>query len=195
MTRTVATRALCAAAGLALAASGANAAMITFIYTGFASGTLAGSFFGAAAPVPFTITATADNTNALSTGFGWRLTHDTATIDIGGIGALNISTITSSAVNFNSDSMFFANLPANLSIYFLGANAALDGWDMLSSIGPFDLDSTAQSWDEAPLQTSGGELEFTSASGTGTFQAIVVPAPASLGAFALAGLVATRRRR
>ena len=195
MTKTSVVRALCAAAGLALAASGANAVMITTIYTGFAGGTLGGNAFGVAAPVPFTITGIADTANVVSFGNGWRVVHDSATIEIGGLGSFAISTATSSAVNNNSNVVVFGNNAEDLALQILGPDVAFDTWDMLSSIGPIDLASNVLQWNSGPLATDGGELILNSGTGDGTFQAIVVPAPAGLGAFALGGMVAARRRR
>ncbi len=194
MTKSLAARALCAIAGLAIVASGANAAMISFIYTGSASGSLGGNAFGNST---FTIRAFADTASVVSTGTGWRVLHlFPTTIEVSSLGfSLTLLTATTSAVNSNSDSVIFGNNPADLALQILGTNPAFNTWDMQSSIGPFDLASETLQWTTGFLATDGGFLVLNDGTGVGTFQAIVVPAPASIGVLGLAGLVATRRRR
>lgn len=188
--------ALCAVAGLALTASGAHAALITFIYTGVASGTLDGANFGAAAPVPYTITATADTTSVFATGSGFRVSHATASIELAGVATVDVVTTTSTAVNQNTELVVFGNVPQDLALIIDSSNAAFGSWDMQSSIGPFVLSSNILQWHLGPLQTSGGELQFAGQAGAvGTFQAIVVPTPAASAVLACAGLGVIRRRR
>lgn len=183
---------LAAIFGLAAVASLAHAAPVTFIYTGFASGTLAGDAFDKQA---FTITGTADTDDVFATGAGWRVTHTSASIDFNSLGVLSVLQETSTAVNNLSGIVVFGNVPPNLALYILGSDPAFNTWDLLSSIGPFNLASSILQWNLGPLSTSGGELILNSQTGVGTFEAIVIPAPASVGLFGLAGLAAARRRR
>jgi hypothetical protein len=184
----------CVAVGVVgLIAGAASADPATFIYTGFTSGTLDGVEFANRA---ITITGQADTTNRfLVAGPAWRVTHDSATVAIDGIGVLNVITPTSTAVNNGNMRVVFGTPAPNFALYLLGSDPAFAAWDLTTSIGPLDLAGQFLQWTDGPLATSGGELILNDQTGTGTFQAIVVPAPGAMGAVVLAGVLGARRRR
>lgn len=175
-----------------LIAGAANADPATYIYTGFASGTLDGVEFTNRA---ITITGKADTTNRTSGPTFWRVSHDSATIEVEGLGTLSVITETSTAVNSSTMRTVFGNVPSNAALYLMGADPAFETWDLTTSLGPLNLASEFLQWAVAPLATSGGELILNNQTGTGTFQAIVVPAPGAVGVAVIAGLVGARRRR
>ena len=197
MNRSVAARAVCALVGLAVSASAANAAMITFIHTGIGSGTLDGVPFSNA---QFSITAVGDTDN-LSQVFSHfsSIAHASASITIQGIGTIDFVTPTATAVNNNLQIAAFArDLGGGIisDLGYFGRDAALGAWDMLTSIGPVNGDGDLLQWSLSPVVTSAGVLVFASAQDAGgTFQAIVVPAPASIGVLTLGGMIVTRRHR
>lgn len=175
-----------------LIAGAANADPATYIYTGFTSGTLDGVEFTSRA---ITITGQADTANRILFGPAWRVTHDSATISIDGVGVLNVITATSTAVNNSNMRAVFGNVEMNFALYLMGSTPEFETWDLTTSLGPLDLAGQFLQWEFAPLQTSGGELRLNDQTGTGTFQAIVVPAPGAVGVLMFAGFVGARRRR
>lgn len=175
-----------------LIAGAASADPATYIYTGFTSGMLDGVEFTNRA---ITITGQADTTNRFSGPGFWRVTHDSAVIEIDGVGVLSVITATSTAVNNLNMRAVFGNVPVNAALYLMGADPAFETWDLTTSLGPLNMASEFLQWEFAPLQTSGGELRLDNQTGTGTFQAIVVPTPGAAGVLMLAGFVGARRRR
>lgn len=178
-------------------AAGANAAMITFTHEGFGGGRIGDISFGSLAPVPFTITAVGDTDNVDTSVAGARfINHDSAMIDIAGVGVFTFTSGTRSFVNDNGIFGFSRAGAGGLDLFDGPDDDANGGWDMLSSIGPLTGDGALSQWDALPIiETSGGVLSFISASSQATFTAVVVPAPASLALCGLGGLAMTRRRR
>jgi PEP-CTERM motif len=199
-TSTVIARALAAAAVFCSATTFANP--ITFIYTGFGSGTLAGNAFASSS---FTITAVGDTANKASCGGTCDyIDHDSVSITITGLGTFSFSTGTRTFFEDAADIAGFSRAGASgLDLFYSPQTAVLNGWDLTSSIGPISGVSQLLQW--APgfgsMETSGGTLVFTTGTNDSTFQAIAdpgtVPEPTSLAlaGLALLGCVAASRRR
>ena len=168
---------------------------ITYIHTGFGSGTLDGVQFGGLAPVAFTITATGDTDNVQVCG-ATCLFNENSTADIA-IDGLGTYTITSTTRYF-IDSIGVGISNQSFDVLFRGPDPA--GWNMKTSIGPVAGTASLFQWNLEDVETSGGVLVFNDAfEVASTFEAVVegsaVPEPATLwlmGA-ALCGLAARRR--
>ena len=169
---------------MAALAVNASAIPITYVHTGFGSGTLNGITFGAASPVPFAITARGDTSNIVSfpaaggrTGFSND--NITASITIDSIGTFDFITPTR---YFSSDGVGFSR--AGLDGADLFSFPAIRSWDMLSSIGPITGPGPLFQWNLSPVVTTGGVLSFNDSSFPATFTATVggtlVPEPTSL---------------
>jgi hypothetical protein len=169
---------------------------ITYVHTGFGSGTLGGVAFGALAPVAFTITALGDTDNVTVCG-ATCLDNDNLDADIliAGLGTFDFTTATRFFVNSNVGIVGFSR-SSGADLF----NGPLIGpWDMLSSFGPVAGTGNLLQWTNSPVVTDGGVLIFNSGSTAATFTATVtaVPEPLTLALFGagLAGLAVIRRRR
>ena len=177
----------------------ADAAPITLIHSGIGTGMLAGRSFGLPAPTSFRITATGDTDTLESCGGPCpALRHDTARIDIDGVGSFTFITPTWTFYNTALGGLVGFGRPWDFDLF---DGPAFGGWDFQRSVGPVSGPATLLQWTAGfgDVVTDGGVLVFDGAPGTGTFQAIVddVPEPASM-TLALASLVAAwggRRRR
>ncbi len=180
----------------------ASADVVIFTHSGFnASGTLNGNPFS---NTDFTITGIG-NTDNLTSSVANQLDilHDSASIELVGIGTFDFTTPTRTIYIDNRDTVGINKPPTNGGdVYLSDSNPAFDGWDMLTSLGPVSGQHTLVGWDFIVVNTSEGRLIFNDATISGSFQALVVsvPEPAStglLGLGALAGLLvgSSRRRR
>ncbi len=172
-------------------ANSASASPIMFTHTGSGSGSLGGVPFSNAA---FVITATGDTANRVPSGNAYIIVHDTASISIDGVGTVSFVTSTSTAVNHGFQEAVFGNLGAGLALITGPVHSSLASWDMLSSIGPINGSVNLLQWNFSPVITTGGDLLFNNSSVAGSFQAVVVPAPAPLGAIVGVALLGRRRR-
>ena len=187
---------------------------ITFIQTGIGSGSLNGVPFG---PSDFTITATGDTGNravpvipGTSTPIPGEfvIPHDTASIDIAGVGTLTFAEPTLTFVSQPMGAVGFSRSPSGWDLFDGPVfNPALAAWDMTSSVGPVFGTGALMQWGPG-VATNLGPLTFnddwtvdpSAWDIPATFQAIVgpvpVPAPAALLLGPLgAALVAHLRRR
>ena len=174
----------------------AIAAPIVFVHTGQGSGTIDETPFSDA---DFTITAMGATENRQVLGSAFFIEHDSASIEISGLGILNFVTGTLTFVNQSSPIVGFSRLSGS-DLYNGPTNAAFATWDMLSSIGPFNGTANLLQWTLSPVVTDAGVLVFTSGSSDATFEATVVPEPASMfpmmiGIFALGLGYCVRRLR
>ncbi|MBL8745409.1 MAG: hypothetical protein JNK58_03530 [Phycisphaerae bacterium] len=186
-----------AACAVLASAAGADAAMITFVHEGMGGGVVGNTVFGATAPVPFVITAVGDTDNLdTSLGFARFINHDSAVIDIFGVGTFTFTSPTRTFVNVNGIVGFSRAGASGLDLFNGPQTAELGAWDMLSSIGPVSGDGALSQWGALPIiETDAGVIEFFGASSPATFTAFVVPTPAGLALCGIGALVAARRRR
>jgi hypothetical protein len=191
--RTITALLLTVVAGIGFAASAASAAPITFIHT-----VVDGS--GSIGDIEFvrkdiTITAFGDTSSRFDFGSGYHLTHTSASITIDDVGTFDFLVGTQSFVNNNIARAGFSR-DTTLLLAETGQDPSLAAWNMLTSIGPVPGARRLLQWDADDVLTTGGVLVLNTNSGLGgTFEAIVIPAPASIAAFASVGLLAGRRRR
>jgi hypothetical protein len=171
---------------------------ITFTHSGSGSGSI-GAAFGTS---PFTITAIGDTDNRVDLGGGvYFIDHNSALIVIDGVGTFNFITPTRTFFNDGGNIPGFSRAgPNGLDLFNGPQTTLLDGWDMLSSVGPLGGTLFLSQWTNTPVLTDGGQLIFANGSSQGSFTAVVgqgVPDGSSvlgLIAVAFAGLVALRRR-
>lgn len=183
-----------AAAAMLAMGSAAQAVEIHYTHTGFGSGTLGGTAFGAVAPVAFTITAVGDTANIASCG-GACLSNDnlSASISIAGVGSFDF--ITATRYFSNVGIVGFSRADFGVDLY---NGPALAAWDMTSSVGPIVGTGELMQWGsgDGVIDTSGGVLTFSNGFSDATFTAAVVPEPSTvllMGA-GLFGLLAWSRR-
>ena len=178
--------------------STAVADQITFTHTGVGSGSIGAIDFTDAA---FTITAIGDTANREQPASDvYSINHDSAVIDITGVGVFTFITGTRTFVNQSSPIVGFSRAGSNgLDLYNGPIDASFATWDMLSSIGPIFGDINLLQWSDEDVDTTGGVLLFNTATTRGYFQASVgnasVPEPASIVCFGIGmiGFVAVTR--
>ena len=194
------TAGLLASAALFLAAP-AQAAPITFTYSGEGWGSLDGTAFGTTG---FTITATGDTDDRQGSSADgvFTLDHLTASITIDGLGSFTFLSPTRSYVNMQAGAAGFSYGTGHdlFSVY----DARFSGWDMLTSV-EFAAASGGHllQWDHMPVETTGGVLYFRDSWPSAAFGAVVgsgetpVPEPLTLTlvGLGLAGVGAAMRRR
>jgi hypothetical protein len=176
----------------------ADAVPITFTHASAMSGHIGTTYFTNA---PFVITAVGDTDDITI----WPesnlrfIVHDSASIDITGVGHLTISIPTRTHVNYKFGAVGFSQPAAEDLCDGPIFVSELYTWDMLSSIGPLSGAGGMNPWN--PVPTSGGDLYMDGGSCpvvtfTATVASAPVPEPASMllfgsGLLAWAGL---RRR-
>jgi len=149
---------------------------ITFTHSGMGAGSIGGNAFFSSA---FTITALGNTSNVQGSLGIFVLEHDSASITIDGIGTFDFVTATRTFFNDNVDNPGFG-LSSSSDLFDGPTSALLDGWDMLSSIGPIAGNMTLLQWDLLPVNTTGGVLVFESGIAAGGFEATVIPEPGTL---------------
>lgn len=180
-------------AGFGSLVSGVAADPITFFHRGVVRGT----FNGQPLPItPFQIVATADTDDVTEGPPGLFVWHEKpARLDLTGIGSFTLDLSTYTYWNRSADTGQVGVSSIEDGILIGPVTPGLVDWDMQSSIGPVFGNGTITG---VPLDTSGGTLDPIQVTDTQmSFQAIVVPEPATattlcLVAFAAAG--ALRRR-
>lgn len=211
-------RLMCASAFLVAGSFAAAAQPITYTEEFTASGTLDGVAFSDA---DVTMTLASNTTNVFSVPCNcvtpdipvYMNTTGTTTINISGVGTATFTdttgvfaeTFVSPIHAFVGFSGTASNTLANLIIISNGpigtGDAAFDGYDLTTAIGPIGPDGTICNCDFGgeSFNTSSGLLDFTATSDA-TFTAVTtagVPEPATLSLFGagLAGALVARRRK
>ena len=172
-----------------------QAALITFEYdvTGSITGTLGGVGFSTTNIV---LTGIGDNVNRETFGNGFFIDHDSASIEIAGVGTFDFHSGTRTFVNNASQTVGWSRAGFGGSDLMNGpTNAAFGAWDMFSSIGPITGSGSILQWTRGDIFTSGGLLNINSTSVEITFTAIKVPGPGTLALLGVAGGLVGRRRR
>jgi hypothetical protein len=183
---------------LTVAISSANAAPVVFTDQGSGTGTIGGLPFTRNS---FTITGLGDTDNRVVNNPLVSLDLSSAEISLIGIGTFTFTTptrfYTRTVSNFATGTVGFARAGLDGSDLFDGPGAAqLQGWDMLTSIGPIAGGGYLFQWPNPAVMTNAGQLVFDESSIAAVFSAQVVPEPSAilLALLALPAL-ATRRRR
>jgi len=184
--------AIAAGALSATVASTASAALITFTYSGVASGTLNGTAFTSAA---FTITGVGLTEQRTNNGLygGYSIQHfgSSTTINIAGFN----SCIANTSLFTQTDPKGGVALVSGAvnGSYVLLANTPV--WDMLTSLPAAPYTVGYPSGGQGPIiSTTLGGLRFTAIAAPLTFGATVAPAPGAIALLGLAGLAGRRRR-
>ncbi len=186
-------RALCVLIALTMA-SASQAAIMTATYTGTGDGDLGGVGFSGAS---FVITATYDTADVFTSSV-LQVEHQSVSIAISGFSPVTFTTATRTFFADFADAVGLSHIESEGGLDLLDiANAGLNGWNMLTPIGPV--------FDPAPfainqfngIGTTGGELNFrTIVDSTFTVRddGGVVPEPGTLGLLLACGLPLLRRR-
>jgi len=192
---------------VALVPAIAHAAPIVFQHAGSGSGTLNGvPFFNS----PFVITAFGDTSQVVYAYPGnpavsvWYIDHTSAQIQIGGVGTYSFFTPTRTFVNNKVDPPepgivgFSRAGNSGLDLFNGPQDALFDTWTATTSIGPVTGNGHLGQWNNSPVVTTGGVLEFNANEIVPTtFIATVIPEPtaATIGLGLLTPLTLVRRRR
>lgn len=188
-------KAIAGAGFAALATLGiAQAAEITFVHEGSADGSIGGTPFFSF----FTITAVGDTNNRESNANAFWINHDSAQIEIEGVGTFDFITLTRTFVNNSAETVGFSRaFGGSLDLFNGPEDDAFGAWDMTTSIGPISGGGQLVQWDLETVSTSGGVLVFDDAITDARFTATIVPVPAAAFLFApaLGGFMAWRRKQ
>jgi len=172
---------------------------LQFNFSGTASGTLGGvAFFSKA----FTFTGYGNTqsraafNNALFVGYSIAHSSTDFTIDGFNAGSVTSQMATVSSALFGQNKVSLSLGPANSVTKFI-FSISEPAWDMT---GTFNGGAGSTTYNTASsgipaIQTSLGELRFTSIGSPATFAAAAVPAPGAVALVGLAGLAGSRRRR
>ena len=193
---------------LLLTAGPCLAVPVTFIHTGWGSGTLNGVSFGVGAPVRFTITEVGNTEDRTGVFGGFSIADQTATIAIDSVGLFDVDTETRTFVNQTTGLVGFsrAQIIGGIDLFNGPTNPVFSSWDMLTPLGPIHGSGTVLQWGPVfypGIQTSGGDLVFNNGLSETTFQAIVEvpvtgapePVTAGLGVLGLGMLALYLQRR
>ena len=168
-----------------------SAALLTITFSSSATGTIGDSTFTGA---NFTITALANSANAVPlssinpifSNLDTFLQHDSAKIDIAGLGIFDLITPTSTIVASDVGVAIFSRFPGGGDLISGLQNGALQNYLLDSSIGPVtDRNITIFQWTNPPFNTSGGILIMQTTFNTvgGTFGVVAsdssIPEPAT----------------
>ena len=179
---------------VAIAAGPACAIPMKFIHSGMGHGTIGGTTFNT---TPFTITALGDTDNRASPSpSNFYINHSLASIDIDGVGSFQFITGTRTFLAQFSGIVGFSRAgDTGIDLYNGPFSSQLWTWDMLTGIGPLFGGGNLDYWDIGQVVTSGGVLEFEHSTWAATFQAIIVPEPASAALILMISVVLTGSRR
>jgi hypothetical protein len=163
--------ALVSAGFLTSASSRSEAGMITYTETVQATGILGGSFFSNDL---LTFTFVGDTTNVTGTPGGlYQNRVGTATVSVNGM------TYTLTSPSEVADDQMGGSASIGEGFAILGVqNTAFNAYDLTTSIGP--ITGSTLFMPGPSFATSGGSLSLFAVAQTATFQASVIPEPASL---------------
>jgi hypothetical protein len=110
------------------------------------------------------------------------MNNDSTWINIVGVGTFSFLTATETFFNDGVNTPGLSRAGPAPDLFDGPTSSVLDGWDMLTSIGPVGGTMYLTQWDVNwdPVFTDGGRLLFNSGSSAGTFEAVVVPEPSGL---------------
>jgi PEP-CTERM motif len=179
---------------IALTSVRAIATPIEFILSGVGAGELNKVDFTTSS---FVITSFGDTDNRIVGSNYYQILHGSSSININGIGTVQILTQTSTAVN-SGNQIIYGDVETNLGLVYGPFTTQFNSWDMTTGIGPISASGGIGEWISSPVLTNDGSLDFFDSINTITltFQAILVPEPSTLALLAL-GLIAlllARRR-
>ena len=147
----------------------------------------------------FVITATGDTDDREARPFGFSTEHESASIEIDGVGTFDFISATRTFVNNDFGTVGFSRAGGGASDLFNGPHGQPDfeTWDMLNSIGPLSGDDgVIITWDRDPVETTGGILVIDEEFDVSvTFTATVVPTAPSIALLGPAALLVTRYAR
>jgi PEP-CTERM motif len=165
---------------------GINALAHSIIFTHTGEGTIDGTLAG----VPFTTHAftiiafgDTDDRHQNEGGAAFFINHSFAIVDIEGVGVLTFTTPTRTWTAFQLLGFGHAFAPGSGNNLYDGPfdQSFMGGWDMLSSIGPFEGIGFLGQWELEPVITNHGVLVFHNGSTNATFRAsVTTPEPSSL---------------
>ncbi len=156
-------------AALVLSAAPGDAQQIVFRHEATLSGTLGGAPFG---PTAVVLRGVGDLGNRQSFGNGYYLVHDSATVEVSGLGIFDFVSSTRTFVNNAQQLVGFARgALTGLDVLDGPFHPDLANWDMQSPVGPLTGAGGAINWDLGDVVTSGGVLDVVSGPVTVTFGA------------------------
>jgi MYXO-CTERM domain-containing protein len=172
---------------------------LQFNFSGIASGTLGGVAFSSKA---FTFTGYGNTQNRAAFNnalfVGYSIAHTTTDFSIDGFGAGSVTSqmATVSAALFGQNKVSLSLGPANSVTKFV-FTISEPAWAMTGvfSGGAGSTTYNTGSGGIPVMQTSRGELRFSSISSPATFSATAAPAPGAAALIGLVGAVGARRRR
>ena len=189
---------LATAAFALIATSSASAGLITFTYSGIASGTWSSGIYSGQTFTnkAFTITGTGltEQRSANGAGLfgGYSIRHSTTLISIAGFSDLAVTSNLFTQTDPEGGMWLVAgSIQGN---YVLGTSGPAS-WDMLTSLPPAQYSVGYPASIIPTISTTFGGLKFTSFVSPITFGGQLVPAPGAVALVGLAGLAGSRRRR
>jgi hypothetical protein len=121
----------------------------------------------------FTVTAAGDTDDRVDFGGGYYIIHDTASIDILGVGVFQFVTPTLTFVNNGVQIVGLSRSDSFLDLFNGPSNAAFGAWDMTTSIGPHDGVGTVLQWNSGDFITDAGVLNMLDGGAFAIFTAVV----------------------
>ena len=174
-----------------IATSSASAALITFTYSGIASGQWLNGLYAGQSFTDRAVTITGTSLTQFVTPYadGYKTNTDGVSVTIEGYGLSGVTSDTAVWVGntFGRSGFGIRNSSDILSL----GDSSFDTWNLKSSLGPITRTGVFAG---AALWTTSGAVQFSGSTAM-TFTATVVPAPSAAALIGLVGAVGARRRR